>query len=162
MIFFFILVSFRPQEARAEVPVKAKAFLTMAGYGAGGGALLGFATMAFGNSSRAIAQGSSLGLYAGIIFGAYVLVSHYQKQVGTYDDNSSPYQESNDVYGDEYNSQEGGGDADSGSNSKRGGFFDRFQLMQEHMHNQSFTFQSEKRKGSSLPPIHMNLIEYHF
>lgn len=141
------------------MPVKAKAFLTIAGYGAAGGALLGLATMAFGNSSRAVAQGASLGLYAGLLFGTYVLVSHHQKSVGSYDDNSSPYQESSDVYGDEYNSEEGGDDA--GGSTKRGGFFDRFQVMQEHMHNQSFTFDSVKKKNN-LPPIHMNLIEYNF
>lgn len=159
IVLFLTLSVFRPQEARAEMPAKARAFLTMAGYGAGGGALLGVATMAFGNSTRAVAQGASLGLYAGLIFGSYVLISHYQKQSGNYDDNSSPYQESNDIYGDEYNSEEGGGE-DSGSS--RGGFFDRFQVMQEHVLNQSFTFESEKRKGKSLPPIQLNLFQYNF
>lgn len=150
----------RPQEARAEIPVKARAFLTIAGYGTAGGALLGLATMAFGNTSRAVAKGASLGLYAGLLFGTYVLVSHHQKQMGSYEDNSSPYQESNDIYGDEYNSEEGG--SDSEGEAKRGGFFDRFRVMEEHVHNQSFTFDSQKRKGSTLPPIHMNLIQYHF
>lgn len=157
---FISLAVVRPQSARAEIPVKAKAFLTIAGYGAAGGALLGLATMAFGNSSRAVAQGASLGLYAGLLFGTYVLVSHHQKQLGTYDD-SSPYQESSDIYGDEYNSEEGGTDNDRDDRSKRGGFFDRFQVMQEHMYNQSFTFQSEKKKNS-LPPIQMNIIQYNF
>jgi hypothetical protein len=150
----------KPHEARAEIPVKARAFLTMAGYGAGGGALLGLATMAFGNSSRVVAQGASLGLYAGILFGTYVLVSHHQKQMGSYEDNSSPYQESSDVYGDEYNSE--GGGADSEGETKRGGFFDRFRVMEEHMHNQSFTFDSQKSKRSTIPPIHLNLLQYNF
>ncbi len=161
LVLFLFSALVKPQQARAEIPPKAKAFLTMAGYGAGGGALLGFATMAFGNSSRAIAQGASLGLYAGIIFGTYVLVSHYQKQTGTYDDNSSPYQDSNDVYGDEYNSEEGGG-SDSDSGSKRGGFFDRFKAMQDPNYNQNFTFESEKHRGPQLPPIHIDILNYHF
>jgi hypothetical protein len=114
--------------------------------------------MAFGNSSRAIAQGASLGLYAGIFFGSYVLLSHYQKQVGSYDDNSSPYQESNDIYGDEYDAEQGGGD---GGSSGKGGFFDRFEVMQEHVHNQSFTFQSQKQR-KTLPSIQMNLFQYNF
>ena len=157
---FITLAVLKPHEAHAEMPVKAKAFLTISGYGAAGGALLGFATMAFGSTSRAIAQGASLGLYAGLIFGTYILVAHHQRQAGVYDDNSSPYQESTEVYGDEYNSEEGGSsDSDS---SSRGGFFDRFQVMQEHMRNQSFTFDSQKRKGSSFPPIQMNLIQYNF
>ncbi|MBA2403875.1 MAG: hypothetical protein H0V66_03815, partial [Bdellovibrionales bacterium] len=101
---FITLAVVKPQTAQAEMPAKAKAILTMAAYGTAGGALLGFATMAFGNSSRAVAQGASLGLYAGLIFGAYVLVSHHQKTVGSYEDDSSPYKNSSDVYGDEYNS----------------------------------------------------------
>jgi len=132
----------------------------MAGYGVASGALLGFASMAFGQSSRAVAQGASLGLYAGLLFGAFILVSHHQKQVGSYEDNSSPYQESSDIYGDEYNSEEGGDSRDD--RSKRGGFFDRFQVMQEHMQNQSFTFDSAKNKGSTLPPIQMNIFQYSF
>lgn len=155
---FITLAVIKPQSARAEIPVKAKAFLTIAGYGAAGGALLGLATMAFGNSSRAVAQGASLGLYAGLIFGTYVLVSHHNKQVGSYDD-QGPYQESNDIYSDEYNSEEGGSDRDD--RSKRGGFFDRFQVMQEHMYNQSFTIQADKKK-SNMPPIQMNILQYNF
>lgn len=156
---FLSLSVLRPSDARAEMPVKAKAFLTITGYGAAGGALLGLATMAFGNSSRAIAQGASLGLYAGIIFGTYVLVSHHQKSAGSYDDNTSPYQESSDVYGDEYNNEEGGSDDES--SSKRGGFFDRFRVMQEQMYNQSFTFDSVKKKNN-FPPIQMNIVEFNF
>jgi len=165
-IFSFFLVLLvtvaviKPQTARAELPVKAQAFLTMAGYGTAGGALLGLASMAFGNSSRSVAQGASLGLYAGLIFGAYVLVSHHQKQLGDYEDDSSPYQKSNDIYGDEYNNEEGGeGPVDK---SQRSGFFDRFQVMQEHMFNQSFTFDSVKRRGGNLPPIQMNVFQYNF
>lgn len=158
---FLTLAVIKPQTAHAEMPAKAKAILTMAGYGVAGGALLGFATMAFGNTSRAVAQGASLGLYAGLIFGAYVLISHHQKQVGSYQDDSSPYKESNDIYGDEYDAEEGG-ENNPDDRSKRGGFFDRFQVMQEHMHNQSFTFDSEKHKGGNLPPIQVNVFHYEF
>jgi hypothetical protein len=156
-ILMLVISCLRPQHASAQIPVKAKAFLTMAGYGAAGGALLGMATMAFGNSSRAVAQGASLGLYAGIIFGSYVLISHHQKSRGSYDDNSSPYQESSDVYGDGYSNEDGGSNSSSGG----GGFFDRIQIIQEQLHNQSFTFESVKQK-SRIPPVHMNIIHYEF
>lgn len=161
LVFFLTLAVLKPQDAHAEMPAKAKAILTMAGYGVAGGALLGFASMAFGNTSRAVAQGASLGLYAGLIFGAYVLIAHHQKQVGSYQDDSSPYKDSNDVYGDEYDAEEGG-ESNPDDRSKRGGFFDRFQVMQEHVANQSFTFDSEKKKGGSLPPIQMNIFQYNF
>lgn len=156
----FTISLIKPNEARAELPVKARAFLTIAGYGTAGGALLGAASMAFGTNSRAIAQGASLGLYAGILFGSYVLISHHQKRYGSYDDDSSPYRESSDVYGDDYQSDEGG--SQDNDSSSRGGFFDRFQTLQEKFHGQAFTFDSQKRKGSSLPPISMNLIQYNF
>lgn len=161
LVLFVGLSLFRPQAARAEMPAKAKAILTMSAYGAAGGALLGLATIAFGNTSRAVSQGASLGLYAGLIFGVYVLVSHHQKTVGSYDDGSSPYQESVDLYSDEYNAEEGG-EAEPSGRAKRGGFFDRFEVMQEHVRNQAFTFDSEKTKGSSFPPIQMNILQLNF
>lgn len=136
-------------QARAEMPVKAKAFITILGYGTAGGAILGAASMAFGNSSRAIAQGASLGLYAGILFGTYVLVSHHQKRYGSYDDNSSPYKDSSDIYGDEYQEDEGG----SNDGESSSGFFDRFQVMHQK-------FQT--KEGGKLPPIHVNLLQYSF
>lgn len=140
------------------MPVKAKAFLTILGYGTAGGALLGAASLAFGTNSRAIAQGASLGLYAGIIFGSYVLISHHNKRYGSYDDNSSPYQESNSIYGDEYRDDEGGA---SESDQTRGGFFDRFQTLNEKFHQQAFSL-GDKKRGSSLPPLHINIIQYNW
>ena len=70
-------------EAQAQ-DAKSRALGSMALYGTIGGALLGTATLAFGNGARAIAQGASLGLYAGLIFGTYVVLSHgFQRE---YDD----------------------------------------------------------------------------
>lgn len=159
LVVMFTLAIVNPQKARAEIPVKAKAFLTIAGYGTAGGAILGAASMAFGTSSRAIAQGASLGLYAGILFGTYILVSHHNKRYGNYEDSSSPYGESSDIYGDEYQDNEGGG-AD-GADPAKGGFFDRFQTMQEKFHGQAFSL-GDKKRGSQLPPLHINLLQYNF
>ncbi|MEX1099602.1 MAG: hypothetical protein WEB87_04210, partial [Bacteriovoracaceae bacterium] len=74
---------FPANQAHALNP-KTKAFLVVTAYGTVGGALLGFASMAFGTNSRSIAQGASLGLYAGIIFGTYVLTS-YQRPGDAYE-----------------------------------------------------------------------------
>ena len=157
LVLIVTLFFLNTQEAKAQIPPKAKAFITICAYGAGGGAMLGMASMAFGMSSRAIAQGASLGLYAGIFFGTYVLVSHHQKRFGQYDDKSSPYQDSTDVYGDEYQDGEGG----SGDGEAQGGFFDRFQVLQEKLQVESFSL-GQKRKGSSMPPLQINLIQYNF
>lgn len=80
---------------------KVKAFLVVSGYGAAGGALLGLASMAFGSSGRAIAQGASLGLYAGMIFGAYILMTH-----GEYNNNYQPYDEFQRDYDAKFDTQE--------------------------------------------------------
>lgn len=61
---------------------KIKIMGTMAGYGVVGGALLGTASMAFNAEPRAIAKGASIGLYAGLLFGAYIIVSYEMKKRG--------------------------------------------------------------------------------
>jgi hypothetical protein len=144
-----LFLSFSPK-AQADMPVKAKAFLTIVGYGAGGGAILGAASMAFGGSTRAIAQGASLGLYAGIIFGTYVLVSHHNKRYGNYDDNSSPYKDSSDIYGDDY--QEGSGGGSDGQSDNSGSFFNRMDALNHKM----------AQKTGGIPPISMNLLQLQF
>lgn len=75
LIFCLVLSIAYPKNSYA-LDSKGKAFLIICTYGTVGGALLGFASMAFGTNSRAIAQGASLGLYAGIAFGSYVIASH--------------------------------------------------------------------------------------
>ena len=138
------------RQAKAEIPVKARAFMMVTAYGAAGGALLGAASLAFGTNGRAVAQGASLGLYAGILFGTYVLVSHHHRRQGTYDDNSSPYRSSSDIYGDGYQSDEGG--SSSGEDSQSG-FFDRIQSM---------NIKFGDKKGARVPPLYMNIFQYHF
>lgn len=138
------------QKAQAEIPARAKAALTIIGYGTAGGALVGAATMAFGTSTRAVAQGASLGLYAGIIFSAYVLFSHQNRNRGSYDRDNTIYRESNDIYGDEYNSEDGGG-----MGGDQSGFFNRF----EAMHNK---IETQQQKGGSLPPLKINLFQMSF
>lgn len=64
---------------------KVKVVATTALYGTVGGALLGTASLAFGTGGRSVAIGSSLGLYAGLLFGSYVVVTHQMKQRGYYD-----------------------------------------------------------------------------
>ncbi len=63
----------------------------MAGYGVVGGALLGTATLAFGAGGRSIAKGASLGLYAGLLFGGYILMNYELKKRGYGQDQKSDY-----------------------------------------------------------------------
>ena len=104
LISLALLVCFvTPTKSAHALDPKAKAFIVMTTYGTVGGALLGFATLAFGSNSRAIAQGASLGLYAGIAFGAYVIQSHQSSL------NPEPYQEPYDPYApkDQYTNPQG-------------------------------------------------------
>ncbi len=64
------------QPAAAEMDQKAKVFLTTTAYGTAAGALLGITSLAFKYKPRRVAQGASLGLYAGILFGIYVIYTH--------------------------------------------------------------------------------------
>lgn len=68
------------QSAQAEMDPKIKAMSTMAIYGTVGGALLGTAALAFDADGRSVAVGASLGLYMGLIFGGYVIGTHYIKK----------------------------------------------------------------------------------
>lgn len=89
-------------QAKAEIDPRAKAIGTMAVYGTVGGALLGTAALAFDAGGRSVAKGASLGLYAGLVFGSYVVLSYaYRKhqrenpqpQENYYPDSNSPYEQ---------------------------------------------------------------------
>ncbi len=100
IITLFTLISLFATNFSFAMDSRLKAVATMAGYGVVGGALLGTASLAFGTSGRSIAKGASLGLYAGLIFGAYVVTSYELKKRGYgeskedyYPDSSSPYED---------------------------------------------------------------------
>ncbi|EQC44205.1 hypothetical protein [Bacteriovorax sp. Seq25_V] len=96
-----IILVFTTQSVRAEMDPKIKAIGTMALYGTVGGTLLGTASLAFGAKGRSVAIGASLGLYAGLLFGGYVVGTHALKSRGYQkadpenyypDTESSPYE----------------------------------------------------------------------
>lgn len=77
----------------AALDPKIKMVATMAGYGVVGGALLGTATLAFGAGGRSVAKGASLGLYAGLIFGSYIIINYEMKKRGYGNDKGDYYPE---------------------------------------------------------------------
>lgn len=89
--------------SQAALDPKLKMVATMAGYGVVGGAILGTASMAFGTGGRSIAKGASLGLYAGLLFGGYIILNYEMKKRGYgkeqeqkgdyYPESSSPYED---------------------------------------------------------------------
>jgi hypothetical protein len=109
LIVFLICISMGFSSLSFAIDSKMKVIGTMASYGVVGGALLGTASLAFGTSGRAIAKGASLGLYAGLIFGTYIITSYELKKRGFgeskedyYPDAQSPYEgyNSNDKIND--------------------------------------------------------------
>lgn len=104
---------------RAQMDPRIKALGMMALYGTVGGALLGTASLAFGTDGRSVAKGASLGLYAGIIFGSYIVISHAyakhqrenpQAQENYYPGVQSPYEklDGQGGYGEEGSAEPGG------------------------------------------------------
>jgi hypothetical protein len=97
-IYCMLLIGFLSNKAHAELDPRLRVIGTVALYGTAGGSLLGLATLAFEGGGRNIAKGASLGLYAGLIFGGFIVISHYQAKnkpnfnAGEYpDDGESPY-----------------------------------------------------------------------
>ncbi len=147
-------------QAQAQMNPKLKAFLICSGYGAALGGLLGVASLAFDAKERAVAQGASLGLYAGIIFGIYVINSYGKGQPpepGTYQDGVTPYQGDNipppdDPYSDE--SAGGGGLFDEPGPG--GGF-----RIQSINHNEDFS-QFETKSHPNSIPLYLELARFSF
>lgn len=154
---------FPGQKAHALDP-KGKAFLVICTYGTVGGALLGFASMAFGSNSRAIAQGASLGLYAGIAFGTYVITSHGK----TADDSGEedPYADPNGPpppgFGDPRGEDNGFG-APPPQEDDGGGFFGSPERSVEITEDLVYNYRLKNKKGRDLSlPIYINLLHATF
>ena len=146
-------------DAHALKP-KAKAFAIICTYGTVGGALLGFASMAFGTDSRVIAQGASLGLYAGIAFGAYVITSHRnpnQPVENNYQEPELPPPGYNPGFG----GQDSGGFGAPPPREEPGGFFGSPQRMLEENDIEYSNFKHKKGRVESLP-IYFNLLHVKF
>ncbi len=108
VLLFFMGVSSRPAYA---LNAKAKVMISTGAYGMVCGALLGVSTLAFGTSGRAVAQGASIGLWTGMLFGGYIILSHMyardaQNRVDSY---ATP-----DPYDSEYGTDDGGATNDDG------------------------------------------------
>ncbi len=74
------MTMFTAPKAQAAMDARIKALGLMAAYGAIGGFLLGTASLAFDTPGRSPFVGASLGLYGGIIFGSYIVITHAMKQ----------------------------------------------------------------------------------
>lgn len=80
LILAFSLSTLMTASSAYALDSKTKALGSMALYGTVGGALLGTASMAFGTSERSIAVGASLGLYTGLLFGSYIVLTYTAKK----------------------------------------------------------------------------------
>ena len=145
-------------EASAAIDPKAKILGVMAGYGTCSGILLGAASMAFKSNGRAIFQGASIGLWAGLLFGGYVVVSHqlkqnsslnYKQQEGEY------YPEDDSTYGDD----------DSGASEYESGANERWRYRNFEMIDLRLQIDPLDRKtknAKQIPVFYMNLLTISF
>ncbi len=87
---------------QAAMDPKLKVILESSGYGVVGGTLLGTATLAFGGEGRNIAKGASLGLYAGLLLGTYVVSTYEMKKRGwgQEKEDTDYYPETDGTYGE--------------------------------------------------------------
>jgi hypothetical protein len=162
-----------PLSANAQMDPRAKALGRLALYGTVGGGLLGVAALAFDAPGRSPFVGMSLGLYAGIIFGSYVVITHAVKKhreslpPGEGDDEyypetpDSPYE-----FGGEegyYEDEGGGGEAPA---EEGGG--EQFWNPYWEMQRTSINFGKLNRKprsdqmNTSSPTIYLNLLRITF
>jgi hypothetical protein len=143
--------------AKAEgIPPKVKAFLIVCGYGTVGGALLGVATLAFDANPRSVAQGASLGLYAGIIFGAYVISSHK-----TAASDIAPVEQYNPGYpppADPYAPGGGYGAPPADESTEPRGLFD-FRFEEQRI---DLAIYNGDAQINRTPPVYMNLYQTNF
>lgn len=81
-VFILSMVLILPsrQSFSADVDPRLMVVGSLALYGTIGGALLGAASLAYNTKPRAIAMGASIGLYVGLLFGGYIVLSHHYIQ----------------------------------------------------------------------------------
>ncbi len=169
LILFLLFTLITPYQRAHALNAKGKAFLVICTYGTVGGALLGFASMAFGTNSRAIAQGASLGLYAGIAFGSYVVTSH-RKPGDELMDDPNYQQQPPPGFGtpppgggafDQGGSGQGGFGAPPPAEEDSGGFFGSPQRYIQINEDLMYNYKLKKRRGFSAP-IYLPLLNVQF
>ena len=156
-IFTLFLIFSSVENLHAEVDPKIKALGTLAAYGTIGGALLGTASLAFDAGGRSVAKGASLGLYAGLLFGGYIVLTHQMRKNRTYENKSEDnyYPDAEEVSPYETSIKANDGNTLISQNS--------FAALDEH------NFLSKKEDHYSglnskvdIPLYYMNLVHYTF
>lgn len=154
------LTSYSPNALSIEP--KVKAVITMAGYGTVGGALLGAASLAFDTGGRSVAIGASVGLYIGLIFGSFIVVSHklkaYNAENPVPKDNYYPNTDGQGPY------QGGGGGGWFGGDEEQEQLWNPTisldDLSIQTAHQKIIQWKSKARRNN--PVFYMNLWNYQF
>jgi hypothetical protein len=161
-LFGIFLIGLPLQKVQAQVDPRGKMVGMMALYGTVGGTLLGTASLAFGTEGRSVAKGASIGLYAGLLFGAFVVTSHHMKQQALENPEAQEnyYPDAETPYGEEGEGGEGEGDGSAEDYRWR-----------KNWHEQSFKWihlapksisPSLIKQGPDIPLFYFNLIEMRF
>lgn len=149
-----ILSLLAPMNSHA-LDAKVSAVLLMAGYGTVGGALLGTASLAFGAEGRTVAKGASIGLYCGLIFGGYIVMSHQMRQNRL--NNPEPEPETDETYDDEaegiFGFRKGG---------ERHKLLQDFQDLQLQSNQLKVSFLENGKDRNAIPPLSINFLNIQF
>ena len=144
--------TFLYSEKSQAMDAKGGAILLMAGYGTIGGALLGTASLAFGSEGRTVAKGASIGLYCGLIFGGYIVLSHQLRQNRM--NNPEPVPETDETYDEE------GVEGIFGYNPRKT-LLD-FKELSVASSNLKLSYLGGETQENSVPPLAINILSLEF
>lgn len=151
LILSLFSATFVPQKSHA-LDAKVSAVILMASYGTIGGALLGTASLAFGAEGRSVAKGASIGLYCGLIFGGYIVLSHQLRQNRL--NNPEPPPPTDETY------DESAEEGIFGYNPQK--TIQGFHELKTTSDDLKFSFLNNKGRIQSADALSVNLINYTF
>ncbi len=153
LIIALSIFGFLTFNTQAQMDARTRAVITMALYGTVGGALLGTAALAFDADGRSVAIGASVGLYTGLLFGGYVVGTHYMKKKRR----MNPVPQRNyypDTDSSPYENPEGGYD-------EQGYFMNKADLSELEVATAPADI-SQRKSPMQKPTYYINLLNYQF
>lgn len=153
---FGLLLIFPSKESFAQgIDPRIKAVGKMALYGTASGALLGTASLAFGAEGRWVARGASIGLYAGLLFGTYVVASHHYRQKRRKDQGGGPPQ------GEEYY-PDSVGPYDESPPPEEENYNNYYYWPEPDAHRMRLRQMNFKKSNAQRPEVYFNLLNISF
>ena len=155
-LILLILLLFSSTNTSQAVNPKTSTIIFNSIYGTVGGALLGVASLAFGGRGKYVAKGASIGLYAGLAFGVYVVASHSYLSKMNMEGDEMPQDKE---MGRSFFDFDGGG---GGGEPQRRDERDRFEPQFQYRYFSPSSSIHPLRRSLSTPIFYLNLFHYQF